>query len=255
MVDPVFFWTTSGACSVQSRNSIMRFPTFFVEPIIGRPGFGRSSAGVRYSPVDPNPLLRLNVKSWPLLSAFVFVALAAPGPASAQIVNGSFESPVVSNFVQIAPGSAALPGWTVSDGSVRIRESSGSNGLAGSGNQYALLPAGTGSITLSQTLSGLVPGVAYRFSYQIAGIMVGPGPGVSSVEIAFNNQKMNAFDQAVAGDTPTVGDSDNPWNTQTFDATATATSHVLAFEINRVFRDPPASTGRPGISASAFLAA
>ncbi len=31
----------------------------------------------------------------------------------------------------------------------------------------------------------------------------------------------------------------NPWNTQTFDALATATSHVLEFEITRGFGDPP----------------
>ena len=178
-------------------------------------------------------------------------------PARAQILNGSFESPVVSNLsvlgLGVAPGitvftsTGGITDWTITNGDVSLVNGSAALtttlGLftANAGNQYAVLnglaetvtvvPLGvnvtqTGTIgTLSQTFS-TAPGKTYQISFAYRGLSVGALSGNPIVDVGLTNANSST---APVNGTLTADISLNSWQTDTFTFVATGSNSTLSF--------------------------
>lgn len=180
--------------------------------------------------------------------------------ARAQILNGSFESPTVSNLsvlgigllpgVQVFTAGNGITDWTVSSGDVTIVDAGGTLtsllGLftANTGNQYAVLnglaetvtvvPLGvnvtqTGTIgTLSQTLA-TTAGTTYHVTFDYRGLAVGALTNNPFLDIGVTN--------ATSSTAPTNGTLTASvslgWQSETFSFVATGTNSTLSF-----YQDP-----------------
>lgn len=110
------------------------------------------------------------------LAAAAFSAI--PTIASAQVVNGGFEAPVISNPCCNTVPPDALPGWTVDTGDINVVNgtyagpaSPGPN-LAYEGLQYLDLVGQSGSGSISQsiaTVAGQVYQLTFAYSNNIFG--------------------------------------------------------------------------------------
>ena len=184
--------------------------------------------------------------------------------ARAQILNGSFESPPVSNLsvlgLGLLPGATiftsltdpgGIPDWTVSSGDVTVVDAGGTLtsllGLftANTGNQYAvlngvtetvtLIPLGvnlsqTGTIgTLSQTFA-TTPGTTYHISFDYRGLAVGLLTNNPFLDVGVTNASGST---APTNGTLTASISLNTWQNETFSFVATGSNSTLSF-----FQDP-----------------
>jgi hypothetical protein len=192
--------------------------------------------------------------------ALSLVSLTGGLTARAQILNGSFESPVISNLnvvgLGVAPGITVytslgnpngITGWTITSGDVSLVNGSAALtstlGLftANTGNQYAVLngiaetvtvaPLGvniaqTGNVgVLSQTFS-TVAGKMYQISFAYRRLSVGALTDSPVVDVGLTNASNST---APANGTLTANVSLNAWEGDTFNFTATGTSSTLSF--------------------------
>ncbi len=100
-------------------------------------------------------------------------ALIIASSASAQVVNGGFEAPVISNPCCSTVPPSALPGWTIGSGNVNVVNGtfgSSAGNLAYEGSQYLDLvgEGGVGSISQSfATVAGQVYSLTFAFSHNL----------------------------------------------------------------------------------------
>ena len=194
------------------------------------------------------------------LIALSLLSLAAAVSARAQIINGSFETPVINTLnvagLGLAPGvvvytsiinPTAITGWTVLSGDVTQVNGNAaltsSVGLltASAGNQYVILngvaetvtvvPLGigvsqTGTIgDLSQTFS-TVAGKNYQISFDYRGLAVGLLTNNPVIDVGLTNANSST---APVNGTLQANISLNAWQTDTFTFIATGSSSTLSF--------------------------
>jgi choice-of-anchor C domain-containing protein len=157
----------------------------------------------------------------PILLAAVVLLLVAPGASAAPIVvNGGFESPECG---QPYCGGMTPTGWTVTSGDVDLIRSywTPAEGL------QSIDLNGSVAGTLSQTLTGLVSGMAYRVGFMMAG-NPDNGGGVRSMTVSAGNVVNLPF----AFNTTGFGTGNMGWTFQSFDFVAAGSSETLTFAAN-----------------------
>ena len=104
------------------------------------------------------------------ITLFLSVAAATSTPAANLLLNGGFEQPLTSTFVDVtAPDATTIPDWNVTAGSVDVVNAAGNGfdvGPAFEGAQYLDLN-GTSAGTLSQvvpTLSGITYSLQFAYA-------------------------------------------------------------------------------------------
>jgi hypothetical protein len=152
--------------------------------------------------------------------AAMALVLGGPGRARADlIVNGGFETPAIpDNTFSIFP-NGVVPGWTSNNNELEIDATNVLGTPAPEGRQNAELNGNTFD-TISQTVTGLIPGATYQLSY-FYGDRGGGGP-----------QQTNVFFGGVLVDQD-FGTGATPGVVYTLRSvlvTANATSEVLSFE-------------------------
>jgi hypothetical protein len=187
------------------------------------------------------------------------LALLLGGAGSARaglIVNGSFETPYVG------PGSAydpydynifpngGVPGWTSNNNETEIDYGPQAIGYPAYAGIQSLELNGSTFDTISQTVTGLVPGQTYQLSWAY-GVRAGYGPQQANI----------IFGGVTVATDSTDGLGTPGWTLHTVAVMATATSEVLSFqavdtsglggspgggnEIDAVSLVNPAATGVP----------
>ena len=110
-------------------------------------------------------------------------ALTISCNASAQLVNGGFEAPVVTDSCCITAPPSSIPGWTPSGGNVNVVNGNfGSTGgnLAFQGVQYLDLIGEGSTGSISQTFA-TITGQAYTLSFAYAHNLFGGTPSASAL--------------------------------------------------------------------------
>jgi hypothetical protein len=152
-----------------------------------------------------------------IIATLFIGGLLSGGTANANIVeDGGFESAPSIGLDTLAPHSFG-DGWSETAGYGAILNSGDGQGVPYDGTQFAYLDAGYGLNTLAQTLMTSV-GQTYTVSFYVADTY----PNL--LEVTFGGTVL--FD----GTAPTNGNSSpSDYVLETFTATATSTSTVLAF--------------------------
>jgi choice-of-anchor C domain-containing protein len=147
-----------------------------------------------------------------------------PPPPSGLVANGSFELGVDPGVgVQInSPDSNAITGWLVQNGNL---DYIGTGWTAGDGNRSLDL-SGTTAGTISQVISGLAPGQAYRLSFLMAG---NPGlipslPAVKQLRASIGPDSHDYSFDATGFNFSNMG-----WTERALDFTANESSLTLSF--------------------------
>lgn len=157
-----------------------------------------------------------------LLAAVVSVCAAAAQAAT--INNGSFESPIVpaGNFAAYSPGSGMLDNWTIAGknidhiGAGYWQASDGVQSLDLNGSQGA-------GATVSQLISGLIFGKAYKVLFDMAGNTEGP-PRIVSMDVQVGGSAAQSYSFDTDGQTR----RNMGWTTMAYSFTAGASS-LLTF--------------------------
>jgi choice-of-anchor C domain-containing protein len=155
------------------------------------------------------------------LIAGAAMLLGAPSAYAVTIVNGDFETPIVSGgpFDTYEAGSSGLTGWTIGGAGVNHI---GSYWTSQSGNQSLdLNDDDIGSI--SQDLTGLSVGQQYTVSFYAWG---NPNAGPTVKELQVSSAGINSF---YSFDTTGHSNSNIGWALQTFIFVATSTTETLTF--------------------------
>lgn len=152
----------------------------------------------------------------------IFIAMgltiAATGAQAATIVNGGFED---STFSGLHQNTSTLNGWSVG-GNVDLINTFWQH----SEGNYSLDMNGTNSsATISQTISGLVSGQAYKILFDMSGNTDGPPP-VKMLDVV-----VSGASQSYTYDTAAKGNSHGNmlWEEMSFMFTAASTSALLSF--------------------------
>jgi hypothetical protein len=146
-----------------------------------------------------------------------------PVSASAQVVNGGFEAPVVTNSCCNTVPPDPLAGWTVNFGNVNVVNgtfSSTAGNLAAEGNQYLDLVGQGGLGSISQVLT-LIPNSIYNLSFVYSHNLFA---GTPSATAAFSLDGLSGVLTHSTGST-----SDLDWQTFSQNFTATGPSATLTF--------------------------
>lgn len=170
------------------------------------------------------------------LRCFAATLLFSLLPVNGQtLVNGNFDAqPSFGTFPGYASGNGgSITGWTLSPNTrVGLNTSSGpfaNNGTIPSAPNAAFIQAGgTGSASISQTVTDLTIGVTYNVSVRVTA-RAGNVPS-----IVFSTD-VPGYDPVKLEVTPTGGT--NPYKTVAFQFTATATSHLITFTNDRSAND------------------
>jgi hypothetical protein len=213
---------------------------------------------LHFFPVDAQMNRSPDLKIIPLIA--VLSLLGSAEAATAQILNGSFESPAISNLsvlgLGVAPGvqiytsisdPTGITDWTVESGDVTLVNGSAaltsSLGLltAASGNQYVLLngiaetvtvvPLGigisqTGTIgDISQTFS-TTAGRSYQISFEYRGLAVGLLTNNPTIDVGLTNASSST---APGNGTLSATIALGAWQTDTFTFVATGSNSTLSF--------------------------
>ncbi|MGE5524642.1 MAG: DUF642 domain-containing protein [Rhodospirillaceae bacterium] len=159
-------------------------------------------------------------------------ALLAPIPATAQVTNGSFETPVVpaGSFTLFNSGSSAITGWTVVGPQVAIVSGtftqSGITFPAQSGSQWLDLTGLNANSTegVQQSIATL-PGSVYNVSFWVGNVVnAAAGFGTSStVNVLANGVSIGSAINASGTATTQT------WLPFTLQFTASGTTTTLAF--------------------------
>ena len=160
----------------------------------------------------------------------VALALMSWGASSARaglIVNGSFEAPYVGPGSPYDPfdfniyPNGGVPGWTSNNNETEIDYTQQAIGYPAYDGIQSLELNGSTFDTISQTITGLVPGQEYRLSWAY-GVRAGYGPQQANI----------IFGGVTVATDSTNGIFTGPggWTLNTVDVTATATSEVLSFQ-------------------------
>src|SRR5439155_1173978 len=160
----------------------------------------------------------------PALDKVSISAVESPPPPPGLVVNGSFElgtDPDISTQVD-APNSTTITGWVVESGNI---DYIGTRWTAGEGNRCLDL-SGTTVGTISQLISGLTPGQAYRVSFLMAGNpeLIPPFPAVKQLRASIGSAS-----QDYSFDTSGFSGSNMGWTLKTLDFTASSSSLKLSF--------------------------
>jgi choice-of-anchor C domain-containing protein len=165
-------------------------------------------------------------------------------PAEANLlVNGSFETgPAPGSFTNLASGSTAITGWTVSFGNI---DYIGSLWVASDGSRSLDLEgsAGTCSINppncpggIAQTFS-TVAGQQYVVTFDLAGNLLNL-PVIKTVSVSAAGQSQNFTFNTAGHNTASMG-----WVTDTWTFTATGSTTTLEFDT----ADNPATGWGPAL--------
>jgi hypothetical protein len=146
-------------------------------------------------------------------------ALAVPANAGNLIVNGTFSTPNVGNSWSIF-SNGHVPGWTSNNDETEIDHSPTAVGMPciNAGCQNLELNGNTFD-TISQTVTGLTPGVRYTLSWDYGDR---PGAGAQEADILFGG--------VVVGQDSTTGMTGGQWMFNHLTVIPTSTSEVLSFE-------------------------
>jgi hypothetical protein len=142
------------------------------------------------------------------------------------IVNGSFETPYVGPGSPYDPydyniyPNGGVPGWTSNNNETEIGYTPQEVGYPAYAGIQSLELNGSTFDTISQTVTGLVPGQTYQLSWAY-GVRADYGP--QQANIIFGGVTVATDSTAIYGLTP-------GWFLNTADVTATATSEVLSFQ-------------------------
>jgi choice-of-anchor C domain-containing protein len=153
--------------------------------------------------------------------ATLALALGLAGTASAvTVTNASFENPgtFTGTWMNLGTGSAGLPGWTISSGSVDLirRYWGADDGL------YSLDMSGSSAGTIWQDISGLRAGRNYVLSFALAG---NPDRQDTKSLTARVGSTAQLFTFNTAGKTKAA----MGWTTVSMGFTAAATTERLSF--------------------------
>jgi hypothetical protein len=145
-------------------------------------------------------------------------ALAVPASAANLIVNGQFNTPNVGATWNLFT-NGGVPGWTSNNNETEIDNSPGAVGMPcfDAGCQNLELD-GTTFDTISQTVSGLTPGMKYLLTWAYGDR---PGSGPQEANVFFGGALVTQ--DSNAGMTPSM------WMVNSVMVTATATTEVLSF--------------------------
>ena len=146
------------------------------------------------------------------------------GPGAELVVNGSFEDgpepdPAGPGFTPLEAGSTAVPGWTVTRGSVDYvgpywQHADGRRSLDLNGNEPG---------AVAQTLRTR-PGATYRVTFRMAGNNCPGGPGVKTLVVSAAGRRGEFTFDATARTYEDMG-----WVTRTWEFTAAAAETTLEF--------------------------
>jgi choice-of-anchor C domain-containing protein len=184
--------------------------------------------------------MQLTVKA--LIPIAMVLMMTIPAEANL-LVNGSFETgPVPGSFTNLASGSTAITGWTVSFGNI---DYIGSLWVASDGTRSLDLEgsAGTCSINppncpggISQTFS-TVAGQQYLVTFDLAGNLSNL-PVIKTVSVSAAGQSQNFTFNTTGHNTASMG-----WVTDTWTFTATGSTATLEFDT----ADNPATGWGPAL--------
>jgi len=155
-------------------------------------------------------------------AAIAIAAIAARAAGAVTIVNGSFESPLVTpgtfNTYDSGASSTFLDGWTVTSGT--IDHIGAGFWQASDGSQSLDLVGFTGIGAIEQSLTGLTIGASYSILFDMAG---NPG-GLRTLLASFGAVSQQFDFDATSTTTTNMG-----WVTYSLDFVAAATNGVLSF--------------------------
>jgi PEP-CTERM motif len=161
------------------------------------------------------------------LAALTLVLGGASSARADLIVNGSFETPYVGPGSPFDPfdfniyPNGGVPGWTSNNNETEIDYTPQAIGYPAYAGIQSLELNGSTFDTISQTVTGLVPGQVYRLSWAY-GTRAGYGPQQANVIFGGVTVATDSTDGIFAGP--------GGWTLNTVLVTATATSEVLSFQ-------------------------
>ena len=150
-------------------------------------------------------------------------ALTISSNASAQLVNGGFEAPVVTDSCCITAPPSVIPGWTPSGGNVNVVNGtfgSTSGNLAFQGTQYLDLVGEGTTGSISQTFA-TITGQAYTLSFAYAHNLFGGTPSASA---SYSLGSLNGTVTHNTGSTSNLG-----WQLFSGNFTAAGATSTLSF--------------------------
>ena len=160
------------------------------------------------------------------LAMFALLLGGANAVRADLVVNGSFETPYVGPGSPYDPydynfyPNGGVPGWTSNNNETEIGYTPQEVGYPAYAGIQSLELNGSTFDTISQTVTGLVPGQTYQLSWAY-GVRADYGP--QQANIIFGGVTVATDSTAIYGLTP-------GWFLNTADVTATATSEVLSFQ-------------------------
>ena len=196
--------------------------------------------------------------------ALLTLLLATSQTASAQIVNGSFESATIPNQNQVPVGSTAITGWVVVNGPLdydgSIPPDNPAIGVTPDDGDHCLDLGGTpGEGGIEQSFS-TVPGVSYLLSFALSGnpTQIGESNNKTMRVIVGAVTQDYAYNVALKGNTR----QDMRWEHDALSFTATDSTTTLRFvsTMGSVFTGPeldnvsvaPIQTSAPEPTSFAF---
>ena len=155
-------------------------------------------------------------------SLLILVALAFAVPASAQIVNGSFE-PAVNNFsyAELGGGSTAIPGWVTTDTGVEWFGGAGYPGYAHDGLFVVDLANYVYSAGGIQQAVPTTPGETYTVTFWLGTQASNGRDGTAAITVSVEGTSQNFTITSPTGALL--------WQSHDFTFTATGTTSHLAF--------------------------
>ncbi len=153
--------------------------------------------------------------------AAAFGLLVAGNASAATIVNGSFEdpAPTIGAFASVNAGSNLITGWTIGGGGVDLIRTYWEN----QDGAYSLDLNQTSAGSISQDITGLVVGQAYRLDFWLASNTAG-APNVKMLDVSVGSKNESfSFDRTGSSLT------NMNWAESSLLFTASGTSETLTF--------------------------
>jgi hypothetical protein len=156
--------------------------------------------------------------------------------------NGSFEQPGLADatFTTYSVVGTGPTGWSLGNGNASLNNNGARGyGNAFSGSQYVFLPESVTQASLTQTVTGLIPGAVYEFSIRLAGFNNTGTDSSCFVRIGKTSSGGSPFlglDVSAPAGSTVIGSATSPW--KLYSQTFTATISTEEFEIYG-YREPP----------------
>lgn len=170
--------------------------------------------------------------------ATLLISQILAGAASANLIrNGGFEENVLSGPISLAPGSKAMPGWTVINATIdqqRTIDYASSGVYASKGNQLLDLTGNKGRGGVKSDAFSTTIGDTYTLQFDL-GAFAATGSNVV-LDVWINDVKFTSFTNMLAPG------KNSDWETKTFSFMATDALTSLSFSVSQ---DP--STNYAGV--------